>query len=461
MSSIMHRLRPVASIVLLALGAATHAQPAADRETELLDAIEHEEAQNGPSSSDLIALWSALASLYQNRGEEVSALAAVERALQIVRETVGLYSLEQAPLLLQLVAISQSVGDAAAILEIEQELLTLARRHPNDLRAVPIFRASAERKMTLLGRYVAGESPAEIEIACYGGWPRTSGDVGSSNVGSGCRSHTRGDVVRALTADAQRSYAEAIALLVGREAYASDELRDLEMGLLRSIDVIWREEGAWRSASNSRAVGLPDIPPETEPWRSWLKAVGALARLQVPNPSGLALKPGDVELKGGFDYLLARESLVRLYAYELAAAAPLAAQLEAFVRIADWDLLHSQNALALQEYEEVHRLLEQRGDRVAIDEIFAPPVPVALPALPFHPNPLITPVSEEHIDVAFEINRFGKSGRIKVLDATANATDADKNDVVAVIRANHFRPRVNAGELAHASPVVVRYYPAQ
>jgi hypothetical protein len=459
---IAHRLQLGVSIVILVLSAVAVAQPPSDREAELLEAIEREEAQNGLQSEALLDSWSELALLYQNRGDEAFAIAAIERARHIVRATKGLYSLEQAPLLRQLIDVSESVGDAAAAWEIDQELLTLARRHSDDLRTVQILRESAERRMAFLGRYLAGEAPPEIELGCYGGWPRMPRDGSSiANAGSGCRAHTRSDVARAVTADAQRIYAEAIAVLVGREAYSSEELRDLEMGLLRSIDVIRREDGTWRYANNSRAASLGDVPPEIEPWRSWLDAVGALARLRVPNPSGLTLKPGDVELKGGVDYLLARESLVRLYAYELAADASLARQVEAFVRIADWDLLHSQNTVALREYEQLHRLLEQRGDRAALDEIFAPPVPVALPALPFLPNPLMTPVSEEHIDIEFEINRFGKSSRIKVFDATANATDADKNNVVAVIRANHFRPRVNEGELARAARVVVRYYLGQ
>jgi tetratricopeptide (TPR) repeat protein len=452
---IAHRLRLCVSIVILARSFGAVAQPPADREAELLEAIAREETQNGLQSEALLDSWSELALLYQNRGDEAFAIAAIERARHIVRATKGLYSLEQAPLLRQLIDVSESVGDAAAAWENDQELLTLARRHPDDLRTVQILRESAERRMAFLGRYLAGEAPPEIELGCYGGWPRMPRDGSSiANAGTGCRAHTRSDVVRAVSAETQRIYAEAIAVLVGRTAYASDELRDLEMGLLRSIDVI----RTWRYANNSRAVSLGDVPPEIEPWRSWLEAMGALARLQVPNPSGLTLKPGDVELKGGVDYLLARESLVRLYAYELAADASLARQVEAFVRIADWDLLHSQNTVALREYEQLHQLLEQRGDRAALDQIFAPPVPVTLPALPFHPNPLMTAMSEEHIDIEFEINRFGKSSRIKVFDATANATDADKNNVVAVIRANHFRPRVTEGELARAARVVVRYY---
>lgn len=446
MVSIARQTLAVAILAMTSVAVSQPAsEPAANRERQFIEAIEREQTRNGENSARLVEPLSDLAVLYQDRGDDALAIATIERALQIIRANDGVYSLEQARLLRRLIAAEESIGDAAAAWDLEQRLLTLAKRHPDDLRTVAIFQESAEQRLAFLGRYLAGESSPQIELGCYRGWRDTIGEP------AGCRAGSKTDVVRAVTADAQRNYAEAIGVILDKGLYSSDELRDLEGGLLRSI--------ALARAQHATFVDRVPIRTESRSWRSWLEAVGRLAHLDVPNPSGLPLNPGDAEKQNGaFDYLLARESLVRLFAYELAAAAPLRVQVEAFVRIADWDLLNSQTALALNEYAQVYRLLDERDAHAAIDELFAPPVPVVLTA--FSPNPLVTAgaASAGYIDVAFEVTQFGESRHIQILDTTANVTDADKDGLVSLIKGSRFRPRASDGEPARASPVVVRYH---
>lgn len=434
---------------LLALVTVAFAQrapePSADQEGQLLGLIEREQVQNGPHSEGLIDPLSALAEFYQERGDEPFAVAAIERVLEVIRANDGLHSLEQAPLIRQLITLEESSGDAVVAWDLEQRLLTLARRHPDDLRTVPIFRDIAENRLAVLARLRAGESPPQIELGCYRGWPRNEGKDG------GCRTGTTDDAVRAVVSDAQRNYADAITVMLKHELYGSDELRELEMGILRSMDHLPLQEG-------HRSYSLDGVRTQSEPWRSWLEVMGRLARLQVPNPGAVTLKPGVPQHGRGFDYLLARESLVRLFAYELAASAPLSDQIAAFLRIADWDLRASQNGLALDEYEQVYRLLRDRGARASIDEFFAPKTPIVLPS--FSPSPL---VSEEttsigYIDVAFDITKYGESAHIAILDTTTNATDAQKDSLITLIKSSRFRPRASDGAPARASPVVVRYY---
>ena len=104
-------------------------------------------------------------------------------------------------------------------------------------------------------------------------------------------------------------------------------------------------------------------------------------------------------------------------------------------------------------------MLEAAGAQTSIDEFFSPKTPVVLPT--FEPNPLasnVTQASTGYIDVAFEISRYGDGRRVRILDATTNATDADKRGLVELIEGSRFRPRVADGEFARASPVVLRYY---
>jgi len=129
-------------------------------------------------------------------------------------------------------------------------------------------------------------------------------------------------------------------------------------------------------------------------------------------------------------------------------------QVEAFVRLADWE----RGDQALEKYKRALKMLQDAGAQTLIDELFSPKTPVVLPA--FEPNPLASDASEAsmgYIDVAFEISRRD-ARRVRILDTTTNATDADKERLVALIERSAFRPRVTDGEFARTSPVVLRYY---
>jgi tetratricopeptide (TPR) repeat protein len=130
---------------------------AADAPQAIVEAIEREQSQNGIYSEALISPLAGLALFYNENGNEALAAGAIERIRQIVRAHYGLYSLEQAPLIQRLIAYEQGSGNPERALGLEQELLTLARRHPDDLRTVPILRQIAVDRMTRyrnLGAYL-------------------------------------------------------------------------------------------------------------------------------------------------------------------------------------------------------------------------------------------------------------------------------------------------------------------
>ena len=157
-------------------------------------------------------------------------------------------------------------------------------------------------------------------------------------------------------------------------------------------------------------------------------------------------------------------AIARLIAYAEAVSARSPAdvsawqgRLEAYLHLADWDLLYSRNAVAFDEYAQVHDLLESTG--VAgplIEEIFAPPIPVVLPT--FTPNPLRTLESARYIDVTFEITKFGDSRRVDVAGAAPDVSGAEKAELLALVRSSRFRPRVTGGQLGRTSRVAFRYY---
>lgn len=158
-------------------------------------------------------------------------------------------------------------------------------------------------------------------------------------------------------------------------------------------------------------------------------------------------------------YDVGRRSLGRLYDYEVASRAPALQQVEAVIRIADWDLLHSRNTLALEGYEQVYAWLMEADARATIEALFSPRTPFVLPT--FAVNPLASEAiahSTGYIDVAFAITKFGEPRRIEILDTSTNATEAAKKRLVTLITGCRFRPRVVDNELGHATRVEVRYY---
>jgi hypothetical protein len=361
----------------------------------IFERIEEARAQGGPYSKDLIDPLTILAEVYQESGNHDLAAAVTEQAMQVIRANYGLRSLDQAPLIRERLRNEEARGNAAEAWDLEQALLTLARANPADLRAAAIFGEIGDKRMDLLRRYNAGELPPQVELGCYHEEPRQL--IYEKYSPGTCTSGSRRVAARAMLADAQRNYLAAIGVLVRTGQYSSAELRDLELDLIRST------------------------------------------------------------YRDGGHYQTGRQSLRRLIAYDVASAEPLVSRANTLVQIADWDLLYERRPLALDTYESTYDFLRREGvEPAAIDALFSPEIPVVLPA--FQANPLATSPSDEHIDVAFDITRYGTSGRVKVLDKTMNVTDEAEKRLVQLIERRRFRPRVVDEEFPRSTPVVVRYY---
>jgi hypothetical protein len=196
--------------------------------------------------------------------------------------------------------------------------------------------------------------------------------------------------------------------------------------------------------------------------RNKLAAIGVLFRagqFSSPELRDLELDLVRSTYAYGRSYQTGRESLLRLASYAAATAEPLISRANALVQVADWDLLYEHRVPALDAYEAIYESLKRDGAEPAvIDELFSPAIPVALPA--FEPNPLATPPSAEHIDVSFEITRFGVSGHAKVLAKTANVSRESEKRLIRLIEQRRFRPRVVDGAFSRSAVVQVRYYPS-
>ena len=155
----------------------------------IAERITEAQARGGPYSTELIDPLKSLSVLYEENGNHALASAVLEQAMQVIRANYGLRSLEQAPLLQQRIRSEEARGNFAAAWELEQDLLTLARRQPNDLGAAPILHEIGDKRMDLLKDYLDGGIPPQIILGCYYQGPRALqhplAQSGSSNCTSG------------------------------------------------------------------------------------------------------------------------------------------------------------------------------------------------------------------------------------------------------------------------------------
>jgi hypothetical protein len=211
--------------VLLTLCApsTTLSQPAAQHEKieDLLQAIADIESRDGTNSEQLIDPLTTLGRLYQDGGKPFQSTAAIQRALEVTHVNEGLYTLEQAPLLRLQIGNAEAIDDPRSAWDIEQRLLGVASRHPDDVRTARILRETADRRIEVLDRYIAGQLPPEIQLGCYYG-------------GGSCNAGEKDDAKRHLLFEAQTLYSQAINVLLRSGHYPGDELQSLLENLVRN-----------------------------------------------------------------------------------------------------------------------------------------------------------------------------------------------------------------------------------
>jgi hypothetical protein len=157
------------------------------------------------------------------------------------------------------------------------------------------------------------------------------------------------------------------------------------------------------------------------------------------------------------NYGLGKESLQRLVDYDMANAEPLATQLEALLRLADWDLLFGRIVSAHQQYLHAYHLLDADGDGTATTALFSPKQPIALPAFLQSPLASNEESSTGFVEVAFDITWHGNAKRVEILDAPPTTSNEAKKELVNRIGQMRFRPTIVAGEIPPSSRVVARY----
>ena len=177
--------------------------------------------------------------------------------------TTGLHTLDQVPLMQQALANQQAIGNFSHGAGARGRVARAGRRdNPDDLRAAAIHRDAGRRRVGCPAALSGGRSSCR--------------DL----PGGGIYSFWRDDVIKYLASDAQIHYADAAAVMLRNGLYASDELRDLEMQIVRASDMVRQRSRCRRTSrgpslsagtmqqnrfSTVRSPSLPRGPPLYNP----------------------------------------------------------------------------------------------------------------------------------------------------------------------------------------------------
>lgn len=360
--------------------------------------IQDVRSTDGPASAELIEPLTALGSVFRENGEHIPALAATRQAQELIRRNYGLDSLDQAPLIRELIRSEKALGRHAEAWELEQDLLSLARRNPDDLRTAEIFQATADRRMEVLERYTRGEWPPEIFLGCYYG----SGAM-MNRTAMDCRSGSRQGVRRRLAGEARALYAQSANIILRNEQFGSNALPPLLNELVHSS----YQFGNARLGERSIRFLIAYQAVNAEPLHVQLETFMQLADWKLLNADNRKLR---------------------------------------------------ETALGL--YEDIYGFTRDLGILESTSEaVFSPKVPVMLPA--FVPNSLVTERTSDtrgYIDIAFDVTRHGEGRNIAVVAITGNVERIDKRRLVRTILRSRFRPQVSQGRFADSSRVEFRYF---
>ena len=464
MSTQTQRLLVIAAATAAVCGGLFAQARAPSTEEQLRQEIAELQTETGLARpAEVVDPLRALALLYEEDGDYALASATLEEARYVTRVHNGLTSADEALLLRQQVRSEKALGLYDRAWDLEQDMLTIARQHHDDIRMLPIFRELADERLGLIEQVRDSERPPMIYAGCYNGEPLPpydytrsgqwrdrvpAGDAGGFTTPS-CYGGINQDLIAKLSREILMYYADAIETILRTGDYASQELRQLETEALRIGG------GRLRVALLGKPGGQLD--------RCSGGTLDAFLAMEIQHS---CLDP----VLRGQGFVIANvgnpPALIRLMQYEFRSAAPATARANAIARLADWYIGSApaerrrftlpQVTYAL--YERAYRELEQSGDLEASRAMFAPELPVTLPT--YEPNPLESAEAQSarYIDVSFAVTKYGLGERIKILDTSKNATREEKRDLTGLIENTSFRPRMANGKIADEAPVALRYY---
>jgi tetratricopeptide (TPR) repeat protein len=365
-------------------------------------AIESERARNGENSIGLVPLFESLARIYLEIGGYRDAIAALEQAQQIIRRHQGLYALDQAELIEQIIETEMSLSPSAQSIERESYLRELVRRNPTDPRNVEILTKMAGRQMDVVRHAIVNGVPPEFTLNVGIGFAPGPSSISARSLAASMLRRSRSNYRAAIRASIAHGEAEISQLLEIEDSIIDSYYFELVNPQLRGGRIYWGTAGLYSGGINALHARLKNVS----------------------------------------QYSRSPEAISR-----------------ALIEMADWHLMFRAFGRAMDVYALALANLREQGvaeERVAA--MFSPEAPVPLPADPSVAN-VYEALSDVrgYFDVEVEINRFGGVRDVRVTGRSGSATDDIERRFRTFVAQSRFRPRYVDGEWLSSDRFPLRY----
>ena len=372
----------------------------------VVEEVETAEEAYGENSPRLVPLLMTLAGIYLEIGESGSAIAVLEQAKQIVRRSEGLYSLDQAELIQQVIEIEMAITPNEQLSELESDLGDLVRRNPGDPRNVDILTSMAERQMEVARQLLINGLPPAFLLNM-----NLVGEFG----GRRSAPPTARSMAASMLRRARSNYGIAMREALNNVPVNIPELLELEQTIVDTYYFELMNSSFRRRGQTYRGAGQ-------------LRFGGA--RVLNAKLDNSRLYPGTAE------------------AYS-----------SALIELADWHLMFSSFNRAMHLYDDALTYLQaQEGGEPLIERMLSPEAPVPLPASESNEN-VYSGLSDVrgYIDVEIKVNRFGGVRDVNMMGRSASATDAVARRLKRFVYQTRFRPRYADGEWQQSARFTLRY----
>jgi hypothetical protein len=370
-------------------------------------------ANKGPYQMSISEHALALGHLQQEQGDLRAALDSFERSMHVLRVNLGLYSLEQVPVMKAIINTHVELGDVTSAHAMQEALFNLQLEHhgQDDLAVVPALIEWADWNVNL---YLLQDSrPSGMLTAEAGQLPSRLRDPGLDQ--------------------AYTSYTSALRNLQ-RRANASDErlvtterkLAALNFMINRKMQDTYGGVVNYDALSFTQEFNSPGQILEEASSAHFYDGSSALRR-------AIAYSYDAPELR--YDYIAAR-----------------------MMELGDWYLLFDRRAAALDIYQDALRMmLAVSLTQEEVERIMSPGMPVLEPDAGY----LGTTTDNAHfagfIDVEFDLSRFGMATNPQIIGSSTSNRKIEK-ELLRTIRSCKFRPKFVAGSAVNDEKVQLRYY---
>ena len=392
------------------------------------------EAAEGPYSDQLREDLFTTGRLYQQLEDHDNALLLMERTLAVSRINYGLESLDQVPIMeamAQSYLVLAKIREADAMMEAAYNLQQKVYGETNPELVPALLKLGDWNTQAFMERSSILVNIPRMNVQSFLTDPKNyMPPVNDLR-----------DTPLFKLYQARGNYLTAIKTLVDTKNFTHPDLLPLEHELLTNYFLHTHQENI---------LYEPDF---------------YLTRKKTKTAS--RLNQNAIELMNSENYDLGLDAHKRIISYLNNDSNALPAQLvTAMLEEADWNLLFERKPQASAKYAATYRFFKENPElqQQVLDTLY-PPVPAVLPAYLPAPNsreklgiPLDADVSFfGYIDVSFNLTKFGKARRIRLLGTGGEVTRNMEIRLNQYLRNVQFRPRYSDTEV-DTSQIMLRYY---